>query len=126
MKAIFKKEFLGEWYQDDEYEKAQLLWLWYDYQTEIFDRSLWSARPSKYDETMVTLTTPLAHAESNRNAMTTRSSMYEIARGYNISSEIMHKAKTDSYRNNCKMQVRLDTYSKLEELGEFMFINELI
>ncbi|MEK4025430.1 hypothetical protein [Sporosarcina sp. FSL W7-1283] len=115
----FKNEYLGEFYQDEEYEKAQLLWLWYDYHTEVFDRSLWSAR----DETAVTLTTPLAHSESNRNAMKIREYMYEVARRYNISSSAMHKAKTDGYRNACKMQNRMDTYLALDRLEEFNFIN---
>jgi hypothetical protein len=119
----FESAYLGDWYQDKEYEQAQLLWLWYDYYTEVFDRSLWSARPSRYDETMVTLTSPLAHSESNKNAMKIRNHMYEVAREYGISTEAMHKAKTDSYRNACKMQVRMDTYLELDKLGEFSFIN---
>ncbi|MEK4025429.1 hypothetical protein [Sporosarcina sp. FSL W7-1283] len=120
----FKNEYLGYFHQDDDYEKAQLLWLWYDYHTEIFDRSLWSAKPSRNDESMVVLASSLAHAESNRNAMKIRNDMYEIAKSYNISHDVMHKAKTDNYRNSCKMKVRMDTYLKLYDLGKLNFINE--
>lgn len=113
----FKNEYLGYFHRDGEYEKAQLLWLWYDYHTEVFDRSLWSARPSKSDETMVALMTPLAHAESNKNAMKVRKYMYEVAKRYNISLAAMHKAKVDGYRSVCEMQVRMDIYLKLDKSG---------
>lgn len=64
----FKNEYLGEFHQDEEYEKAQMLWLWYDYHTETFDRKLWSVKPSIYDETMVILTSRSAQKESDMHA----------------------------------------------------------
>ncbi|PKR82456.1 hypothetical protein [Heyndrickxia camelliae] len=54
----FKQEYIYEWSQDDSYEKAQLLWLWYDYHTEMYDRELWSQYPAQNDETMVMLSSP--------------------------------------------------------------------
>lgn len=120
----FKNEYLGEFYQGEEHEKAQLLWLWYDYHTEIFDRGLWSAKPFRYDETMVVLTSRLAQKESDMHVWRVRTHIYEVAKNLNISSEIMNRAKIDSYRSPCKMQDRIDAYLELNAIGEFDFISE--
>ncbi|PLR72238.1 hypothetical protein [Bacillus sp. UMB0728] len=121
----FKQEYISEWVQDDAYEKAELLWLWYDYQTEIYDRSLWGQRPAPDDETMVILTSPEARGLSNKNALKYRRLLLQVASCFNISDEILHNTKNNSYRNKSRMSKRIEDYLYLEKLGEFDFIKEI-
>lgn len=122
----FKNEYLGYFQPDEEYEKAQLLWLWYDYHTEVFDRSLWGSRPSISDATMAALTTPLSHSKSSRNARKMRELIYAVSKEYNISEKTMREAKNDNYRNIHKIQSRMSIYLELEELKRFNFIERIL
>lgn len=120
----FKNKYLGVFSMSSEYEKAQLLWLWYDYHTEIFDASLWSAKPSMSDETMTVLVSHSAISESYKNARRARDFIYEAARKKNIAISTMQTAKNDNYRSSHKMKDRLDIYLGLSEIGKFNFIEE--
>lgn len=66
----------------------------------MYDRTLWSQRPSPYDETMVILDSPEAHSLSNRNAGGLRKKINKIARYYEINHEEVLKAKCDELRNS--------------------------
>lgn len=118
----FQREYLCEWIQNDEYEKAELLWLWYDYHTEVYDRGLWSQRPSKYDETMVMLESHDARRLSNQNAIKLKQYIYEVAKKFNISDRIMQDSKNDNYRYATKIQKRIDDFLELDRQGKFKFI----
>lgn len=119
-------EYLGNWTDDDEYNKAQLLWLWYDYYTETYDRSLWGTVPSKHDETMVVFKSCEARCLANKNAERVRKEIYAVAEQCNINNEVMMKAKNDSFRGRMKMQGRLETFVEYEKQGKFSFIYKLI
>jgi hypothetical protein len=120
----FKSYYLNnEW---AAYDKAELLWLWYDYYTEIYDRGLWSQHTSEYDDTLVVLTDPEAIKMSNQNAQRVKKYIYDIARSYNISDKIMFDMKNDNYRMVTKMQKRIDDFIEFDNKGEFKFIYELV
>lgn len=118
----FRNECLGSWIVDEEYEKAQLLWLWYDYYTEVYDRSLWGTVPSKHDDTIVVFKSFEAQALSDKNAQKTRKEIYGVAEHYNISHQEMQKAKIDGFRSRTKMQRRIDAFLEYEKLGKFDFM----
>lgn len=122
----FRTEYLYEWVHDEDYEKAELLWLWYDYYTEIYDRGLWSQYHSKNDETMVLLGSPEARKLSNQNAARIRQYIYSVARHFNISDRIMFDTKNDNYRYATKMQKRIDDFIELNNQGKFKFIYEVL
>jgi len=119
----FKQEYFHYFEHDDKYDKAQLLWLWYDYYTEMYDRTLWSQRPSPYDETMVILDSHEARSLSNRNAGELRKKIAEIARYYEIDNDTLNRAKSDSFRNRPKMNKRIEEYLQYDKLGKLNFIN---
>lgn len=119
----FKSDYLGIWVKDDEYDKAQLLWLWYDYHTEIYDRSLWGTAPSRHDETMVVFRSYESQSLASKNAAEIRRKIYNIAKYYNISNETMMNTKNDSFRGRMKIQVRLDMYEEYNKQGKFSFIH---
>jgi hypothetical protein len=122
----FENQYLFEWQRDENYEKAELLWLWYDYHTEMYDRGLWSKCPSPNDDTMVILASPEARKLSNQNATRVRNYMLNIARNYCLSDEVIHSAKMSSYRSKSKMQKRIDDFEELDSQGKFKFIYELL
>lgn len=120
----FKNEYLGSWMLDYKYEKAQLIWLWYDYYTEIYDRALWGTTAFKYDETMVVFKSYEAHSLSNKNAHKLRKEIYRIALYCNIDHETMSEAKSDSFRGSPKMQNRLETFLEYRTQNKFAFMFE--
>lgn len=122
----FQKEYLGEWEQNESYEKAQLLWLWYDYHTEKYDQGLWSTCPAPDDETMVMLASPSAVRMSNQNALIIRGYMQQVAKHYLISNDEIQKAKLDRFRSMSKMSKRIADYIHLDEQGKFEFIYKII
>ncbi|MEK4824596.1 hypothetical protein NSS71_08555 [Niallia sp. FSL W8-0951] len=119
----YKREYFCEWMKDEKYEKALLLWLWYDYQTETYDLSLWGIMPSKFDETMVVFNNYEAKKLSSINAERVRREMNSIADKHEIDYETMILAKNDSFRGRMKMQARLELYLEYEKMGKFNFIN---
>ena len=119
----YKREYFCEWMKDEKYEKAQLLWRWYDYQTETYDLSLWGIMPSKFDETMVVFNNYEAKKLSSINAGRVRREMNSIADKNKIDYETMILAKNDSFRGRMKMQARLELYLEYEKMGKFNFFN---
>lgn len=120
---MFEREYLNAWQEKDEaYTKAEMLWLWYDYQTEIFDRSLLSAFPDKLDDTMVTFHSPLDHSLAGRNAASVRKEIMDIARFYKIPDEVLQQVKMSMERMRSTMQSRIVQFVACDALGYFDFI----
>lgn len=122
-KLLFTQKYLFQ--VSEEYEKAELLWLWYDYHTEIYDQGLWSQYPAPNDETMVILRSPEARKLSNQNALRVKNYMLEVARKHNLSDDIINQTKNSSYRCTVKIQKRIDEYIELDKQGKFQFINKI-
>lgn len=104
--------------------KAELLWLWYDYHTEMYDQSLPSF-PSRHDEGSVIVREDYRHF-SNRNAIKMRTLISHIAKLYNISEDEMEAEKR--YRNGSNTKRRLENYEWLKnnKPKEFTFIEDYI
>lgn len=120
----YKMHYLFE--VNEIYRKAELLWLWYDYQTEIYDQGLWSTYPSPHDETMVLHRLPEARKLSSQNAYKIRNMMMDIAKHYSVPDEEMQAAKNNLNKIRSKMSKKIEDYLYLKERGEFKFIEDLI
>ena len=98
MNKTYQKEYLGEW---QEPALELLLWLKYDYETEIYDLTLsyvmknGVAYPVGKD----------SMALSQSNAIDWLSWMYATIKEYDISVEEFHKAKTSRNRGNTSKEI---------------------
>ncbi len=95
-KNEFEREYLCKWIEPSkEYQEAYKLWLWYNYQCELFDSKICTGR-NKYEDYMPA--TPYEYRASNNNA---RNVMQYIEnerrklrqRGIDISEEDWQSAK---------------------------------
>ena len=111
-------------YTDEEFKKAELLWLWYDYKTEMYNRFLGGV-PSEHDKTKTMVHENL----KSLSVKYMRNSMYvliSIARKYGISNIVLDEAELDSYRIRSNAQKRVDEYLIREADGEMQFIHDLV
>jgi len=62
---LFKNEYYCKWHLSKEYQEAYKLWLWYNYQCELFDSQVCTGR-NEYEDYMPA--TDLEFKLSNKNA----------------------------------------------------------
>lgn len=120
----FAKEYFGEWVKDDKYEYAELLWLWYDYYTETYDRRLPNV-VSPYDSTSVIPVGESRNA-SGKNAALIRNDIYWVAKHYGIDNELMQRAKVNRFQKGEAAQYRIDLFLQYREQGKFRFMQVVL
>ncbi|WP_437132732.1 hypothetical protein [Bacillus atrophaeus] len=116
----FQQEYLGYCIHNT----ADMLWLWYDYHTEIFDRSFPYTVAAPDDETAVIPTRFPYTSWSYNNAQKLLKDIYWIAKAHGVSSEEMFRAKMSEVRGRSSSQDRIDLFLKLDKKGQFEFIKK--
>lgn len=114
----FQREYLGYYIHNT----ADMLWLWYDYHTEIFDRSLPYTVATPGDETGVIPTRFPYTIWSHNNAQKLLNDIYGIAKAHGVSAEEMFRAKMSEVRGRSSSQDRIDLFLNLDKKGQFEFI----
>ncbi|MFP2985355.1 hypothetical protein KM776_11115 [Bacillus velezensis] len=117
----FQREYLGYCINNT----ADMLWLWYDYHTEIFDRSLPYTVVAPDDETTAIPTRFPYTSWSNNNAQKLLNDIYWIANAHGVSAEEMFRAKMSEVRGKSSSQDRIDLFLKLDKKGQFEFIKDV-
>ncbi|MGF9745719.1 hypothetical protein ABEX05_00335 [Bacillus velezensis] len=118
----FKREYLGYCINNT----ADMLWLWYDYYTEIFDRSLPYTVTAPDDETgVIPIQFPYTSWSYN-NAQKLLNDIYWVAKVHGVSAEEMFRAKMSEVRGKSSSQNRIDLFLKLDKKGQFEFIKDMI
>ncbi|MGG0943442.1 hypothetical protein ABE143_14455 [Bacillus subtilis] len=118
----FQREYLGYYIHNT----ADMLWLWYDYHTEIFDRSLPYTVATPDDETAVIQTRFPYTIWSYNNAQKLLKDIYWIAKTHEVSAEEMFQAKmSEVVRGRSSSQNRIDLFLELDKKGQFKFIKDM-
>ncbi|MCY9011436.1 hypothetical protein MOE50_21045 [Bacillus inaquosorum] len=118
----FQREYLGY----SIHNTADMLWLWYDYHTEIFDRSLPYTVTAPNDETAVIPTRLPYTSWSYNNAQKLLNDIYWIAKAHGVTAEEMFRAKMSEVRGRSSSQDRIDLFLKLDKKGQLEFIKDMI
>lgn len=93
---IFIKEYLCKWTLSEEYKKAYELWIWYEYQCEIYDKTICTGRCDR-DGYII----PILSQEKqliNSNAYKLHRYIEEMALNYHVSKDNWFSAKRDVER----------------------------
>ncbi|MCY7767992.1 hypothetical protein [Bacillus inaquosorum] len=117
----FQREYLGYCIHNT----ADMLWLWYDYHTEIFDRSLPYTVAATHDKTAVIPTRFPYTIWSYNNAQKLLKDIYWIAKAHEVSAEEMFQAKMSEIRGRSSSQNRIDLFLELDKKGQFKFIKDM-
>lgn len=129
-KQVYSEEFKTEYQhaiEDPNDLKAELLWLWYDYHTEIYDRSLPSCTyPFKGDPTMSMATNPDDRALSGRYSASVKEQLRIVANYYKIPDLSVQRARNNNERMNARMQHRLDVFEALNRRSAFKFFSNVL
>ncbi|WP_350253628.1 hypothetical protein [Bacillus halotolerans] len=117
----FQKEYYLKYEKSDT---ADLLWLWYDYHTEVFDRSLPSTIPSPNDKTAVIPTRFPYTIWSYENAQKLKNEIYWIAKDQGVTAREIFQAENSQSRERGSSQNRIDLFLELDKKGQFEFIKK--
>lgn len=109
------KPFIYEYFEEQRKAKiALLLWQWYDYHTEMHDRTFPHVK-GRYGEAMII--DSMYRSMSNLYAKNRLNYIWEVSRRYGITSLEMNAAKNSSPRN-------LMTDAMLEDFQQTMIREE--
>jgi hypothetical protein len=110
--------------RSDMLNKAYLLWLKYDYETEMYDQHLPNVPSPNNDGSVMPVGRWLQ--VSNQNAMKCRKTIYEIANHYCIPTEVMSEEKR--YRQRYTTKKRLEEYEWIlnNRPEDLEFINQYL
>ena len=109
--------------QNDKEKKAELLWFWLDYRTEMYDLGLAGSNPSRHEDGSVRLTGE-SRMWSIRYAGQMKRYIDDMARIHQIPREVMQQEKKMRLREG--IQGRMERYESLKdnEPQNFEFIHE--
>jgi hypothetical protein len=105
----FRKEYLCEWVISDEYKKAYELWIWYEYNCEMYDRVVCSGRLDSYG--FIRPTSAIENRAIGINANKMKNKILDEAEKYNKTN---NKEIPDDDWNSAKKEVQRLTWEGIQ------------
>ncbi|AIW03577.1 hypothetical protein CPT_Moonbeam179 [Bacillus phage Moonbeam] len=116
----FENHYLGMHYEAKKRDMIDRLWLWYQFNTEMFDKNLRSSHPSPNDPDSVIIRHPADKSLASRHADRLRQQMIDVAAIHDISVEELNDSK--HYSSRLSMKEVINRYLSLMGTNGFDFI----